>query len=176
MATAAEILTPIVSRLRIVNPKDKPEGWDLADAAAEGWTQEQVIAYIKANIVDPNPTLPQSTGTVISAAQTPLETHEPSQVMMWQQLKLDMSGNQTPHSNMANVSKIIQRHPDFVGKIYYDRFAHRIYHTLYGPAKEITDEEVQKIHVFMTPNSDISIRSVTRIKQLFRQSIFMLGH
>jgi len=36
-AVSVEIITP---------PTDKPEGWDLADAKAEGWTAQQVIDHI----------------------------------------------------------------------------------------------------------------------------------
>lgn len=36
----------------IAPPADSPEGWDLADAEAEGWTPEQVAEHLKANSLD----------------------------------------------------------------------------------------------------------------------------
>lgn len=45
---AAQAIKRFIPTARVVTPPaDKPEGWDLADAEADGWTTDQVRAYIK---------------------------------------------------------------------------------------------------------------------------------
>lgn len=42
------------SRVRIITPpSDKPKGWDIADAEAEGWTRADVVAFARAEAREP---------------------------------------------------------------------------------------------------------------------------
>jgi putative DNA primase/helicase len=44
----AKIIAPIVEKVRIITPPaGEPDGWDLADAVAEGWTRQRLIAALK---------------------------------------------------------------------------------------------------------------------------------
>ena len=59
LATAQEIagiLAEPCPDLRLLRtPEDKPKGWDVADAIAEGWDRRQVLDYLKNNLIDPEP-------------------------------------------------------------------------------------------------------------------------
>jgi putative DNA primase/helicase len=49
---AALAIQGFLPHARIVQPPDRPEGWDLADAEQEGWSTEQVRSYLKASKLD----------------------------------------------------------------------------------------------------------------------------
>lgn len=54
MVAIAEGLRGIAGGVRIVvPPADLPDGWDLADAEEEGWTQEGTLAWMRGHLVDP---------------------------------------------------------------------------------------------------------------------------
>ena len=48
-----DILYPIVNTVKIVTHKDKPKGWDIADAIKEGSSKDDIIKYITGNVVVP---------------------------------------------------------------------------------------------------------------------------
>lgn len=51
----AKLLHGNVKRLMVLNPnalKNKPPGWDIADAINEGWSKEQIAEFLKANTVE----------------------------------------------------------------------------------------------------------------------------
>ena len=53
----AAVLDGIAAGVRIVDPPDGlPAGWDLADALADGWTQEQARAFVKDHLRGPGQT------------------------------------------------------------------------------------------------------------------------
>jgi len=44
----AKAIAPIAAKVRIITPPaGEPDGWDLADAVAEGWTRERLIAALR---------------------------------------------------------------------------------------------------------------------------------
>jgi putative DNA primase/helicase len=61
----------------VIPPDDKADGWDLADAEAEGWTTDQVRAHIKAKHPAANP----RKDAEVSPAQSPQATPPPPEVL-----------------------------------------------------------------------------------------------
>lgn len=47
MARLAPILHKLGCEIRTINPTGQPEGWDVADAVAEGWTRTAVIKWVR---------------------------------------------------------------------------------------------------------------------------------
>lgn len=59
------------TQARIVDvgqPGERPDGWDCADAIAEGWTREQLLAALSTTVAEP---LPVAAATAAVAAPTP---------------------------------------------------------------------------------------------------------
>ena len=55
-AVIKKILEGIGCQVKIADPEaDRPKGWDLADALADGWTQEQAKEWIRARVPQPPP-------------------------------------------------------------------------------------------------------------------------
>jgi P4 family phage/plasmid primase-like protien len=86
---AAEKLAALLSdprghgcKVRVVDPTGQPEAWDLADAAAEGWDTERLIAWAKPRAKDwalPAPTEPKDELPPVEAyADGPPPTIPPS--------------------------------------------------------------------------------------------------
>lgn len=47
MARLAPILHKLGCEIRTINPTGQPDGWDVADAVAEGWTRTAVIKWVR---------------------------------------------------------------------------------------------------------------------------------
>ena len=48
----AYTISEMCKTLKVVEPKNKPKGWDVADAIDEGMGKPEIIKYIQANITD----------------------------------------------------------------------------------------------------------------------------
>lgn len=76
----AQILEPVASRiLTVTPPEDVAEGWDLADAAAEGWTKEQVYNHIKETKQPWPPPVPSTPAPAQVAPPKPVAKRTPIQ-------------------------------------------------------------------------------------------------
>ena len=128
---AAALLKIGAPRIRVVDTADRPEGWDVADAAAE-WDRAQIHAWIKERLqvveapqspadleIAPEP---KSTTSIVAPAR--------SSFVSWQALGLDCNEGGQPFATMANASAIIQLHPHYADKIWLDTFRQQVYHTL----------------------------------------------
>lgn len=86
MRWLADHLFGLGCTVKMADPDDdKPSGWDLADALADGWTQPEAIAWVRGRSVDwpvapaqtaspaPAPATPETTSAEVDVAQ---EQHE----------------------------------------------------------------------------------------------------
>lgn len=111
----AAILTGIGAVVRIVEipaPGAKPAGWDVADAIAEGWSPDQVRAFVRDNLR--RPACAEGTPTPDQAA--PLDD--------WKQ-ELVRSGNGALLSCVANAFLILTHRPEWRNVLAFDEFAQR---------------------------------------------------
>jgi putative DNA primase/helicase len=146
-AVIAEILTGEVERLRIVAPPaTQPEGWDIADAIAEGWDANRLVKWAGEYVREP-------AAIPVAQEQAPAEG---SAFVSWQSLGLDTNEGGMPHATLANASLILQMHPDFQGRIWLDSFRGQVYHTLRGPtpqpwtdldSRRVTARVQQQLHI-----------------------------
>jgi predicted P-loop ATPase len=55
MAQLATRLAGHARRVRVIQPDGQPEGWDIADAIADGWTASQIAEWAGAHLKEPVP-------------------------------------------------------------------------------------------------------------------------
>jgi predicted P-loop ATPase len=153
-----------VDRLRVVDTTDLLEGWDVADAAAEDWDRETTQAWVRERLrpVEPpetpqkGPEKPKKTRKQPPAPEpnsepaNAIEIQPPSTFVSWQSLGLDTNEGGQPFATIANVSLIIQAHPELSNKIWMDTFRAQIYHTLHSEiAVPWTDSDTRDLVVWI---------------------------
>jgi putative DNA primase/helicase len=166
-AWLAAHLSSICERVRVVDPKDKPEGWDIADAVKEGMDSKAIAKWAGENIVTiPKPAPPAAVAPIDEPPRSPdmdslpvaaepdfspPEDIDPSAFVAWDSLGLDTNQGGLPHNTIANASRIIQMHPAMAGKIWYDAFRDKIYTSLggAGTARAWTDGDDLNVAVFI---------------------------
>lgn len=63
---------------------------------------------------------------------------------MYEKLELARDGRGVPYSTLANASLILQGHPEFKGKIWFDSFRRKIYHAMEGEERAWTDADSRR--------------------------------
>jgi putative DNA primase/helicase len=110
----------VVRVVQIPAPGEKPAGWDVADAIADGWTAEQVIDFVVNNkrppvcAADPLPPADESIYTATTADADPGW----KDVVFWKDGKL--------RECRENVFQILQHMPAWQGCLAMDDFANVI--------------------------------------------------
>jgi predicted P-loop ATPase len=162
VADIAARLTSLGCRVKIANPPaDKPKGWDVADAIAEGWGRDEIVEFL-AN-AEPhgaqNPVLVARTVTTTQAAQTPkgdamqrVEVREEFAVtpVEIKGLALVKDGRGGAASCIANFKTLIEAHDPWRGRIWHDTFLERTLTTAFGEQpREWTDECTRRIAIWI---------------------------
>jgi predicted P-loop ATPase len=113
-------------------------------AAGETKVPEQLVALIKSH------------STPIKSAQKQDFLHKGSSsqsksvAISWQEMGLESSDGKLPHINLSNVSLILQRDPNFSGKIWLDTFRDKIYHTVRSDVSELwTDADTRRTAAYV---------------------------
>lgn len=99
--------------VRIPAPGAKPEGWDVADAIADGWTPAQVRQFIADNLREPA----QADGSIPSDQAAPLEAE-------WRKdLAFDDRGRLL--AGVPNAFLMLTNRAEWAGVLAFDEFAQR---------------------------------------------------
>lgn len=121
---------------------DLPDGWDIADSSFD---RTQLNAWIRDRLTEigtgtkPAPPdaargRPRGGDTSVVSVQGKTEpgalSGGESAAVTWGALNLDLDGKQQPHPNLSNVVAILTRHPKLKGRVWFDVFYNRLYHTL----------------------------------------------
>ena len=180
MATLGAILHPIAKRVRIVEPNGQTDGWDVADAIAEGWDEPALRTWIKAHIKTVSDTAPADAPGDAPAAQV-LESKPKTEVLppadpesdypggspprsmliVWKETGLKLDGKEVPFPTLSNASTALRNHPYFKGKIWFDSFRGKIFHSLNGTPEPWTDKETRAATAWIQQQLDMSRVSVT---------------
>jgi putative DNA primase/helicase len=156
-AHIAEILSRIASRVRIIAPSDQADGWDIADAVASGWDAKAITTWCTEHIrqvfpslepEEPPPSDPEDTGPPPGVDVTIVEVKDDkgeSSLVSWHSLGLDLTEGGAPHPTLANASSIIQMHPKFRDKIWFDSFTGKIMQNLTGAPRQWTDSDALRL-------------------------------
>lgn len=111
----AEILQALGCIVRIVAipaPGAKPGGWDVADAIAEGWTADQVRAFVRDNLRPPK---------CAEGSDTPQQAAPADE---WRQ-QLARNGNGAVMATVGNAYLNLVHRPEWRGVLAFDEFAQR---------------------------------------------------
>lgn len=127
ISTAEKIAQKLLARgclVRIVDipaPGEKPSGWDVADAIAEGWTSEQIKEFVTGRLRKPAPApeaLARSSEPISTANAAAAEEDAWRSVVFWKDGKL--------RECRENVFQVLEHHPDWAGCLAMDEFANVI--------------------------------------------------
>lgn len=153
-------LTGVANTARVADPTDAPEGWDIADAIADGWDTARLLAWIDKHIVTPSvlPAPQKSKPPVIERGEL-----DDSALVSWQSLGLDTNQGGLPYPTLANASRILQLHPSIAGKIWYDTFQRRVWHTMKGEKREWEDADSADLAVFIQQSMHLSKFTVSLV-------------
>ncbi len=122
ISTAEKIAQKLLARgciVRIVAipaPGEKPAGWDVADAAAEGWSGEQIKAFVLEHLRAP--------AHVVDAESISPATGAAAEEDSWPSCVFRKDGRL--RECRENVFLVLQHHPDWKGCLAMDEFANMI--------------------------------------------------
>ena len=94
----------------------RADGWDLADAEADGWDWDRYKAWVAPRLRKYGAEPAKKTLT------EPEPTDVPSVFVMWEKLGLCTTKNGQPIMNSDNVVRILEGDDNFKGQIWYDSF------------------------------------------------------
>jgi len=166
MAAVAEAILGTAARVRVIKPAGQPEGWDIADAIADGWDLTRVIEWARPRVqLVERPALPAPSDEKSAAAPidkppplrrgrrhdgvAPIEHNPTSAVASWESMDLIRNSGGVPLDNFANACKVLRLHPDMAGKIYYDSFREKIYTSRDGRPREWRDADDRDVALWM---------------------------
>jgi putative DNA primase/helicase len=129
MAWLAAQLVGSAQRVRVVDTEGQPEGWDLADARAEGWDSKRTAEWAKprARQIDAAEVLSSGKGRAHDGV-APIEANPVAQsaVAVWQQCGINANGRANsggiPHATESNVALLVSNHPRTASSLHYDTF------------------------------------------------------
>ena len=171
-ATLAELLVNDAQHVRIIIPTDHSDGWDAADAIAEGWDATRIGDWAREHLRVVEKTTEkakmapaQSALAIVDADFLPAAERDEdyefgspprSSMVMWKQIGLAADSKEKPYPTLANASLIMRFHPTFKGKIWWDSFCERIYHTMHGPVpQEWNDVDSARVTAFIQQQMDL---------------------
>lgn len=118
------LLTPHTNDLKLVTPKGKHEGWDVADAQ-ETMKYEDIVSFLRENhqVIRPArlpEVIPADTEVTLTKSSDPVPIYNALAIAA--QLGLQVDGKQMPIPNASNVYAILAKVPEFKDICYYDEF------------------------------------------------------
>lgn len=125
MRAVEQVLQALGCEVSIADPGEpgrRPDGWDCADAIAEGWTRDQLLAFLDQHV--PAPSVPRP-APATSRRQVCIEDPPPTDASESWRDRLIFSKGQ-PRECVPNVIQVLSHHLEWRGVIGYDEFADRI--------------------------------------------------
>lgn len=170
----AGLLKDKCPEIKVIGVEGQPQGWDAADAVADGWDKTKFFEWAKPRVQrfevaaellmkeNPIPVVPEQ------------EANLPKSVYsMWENMGLARSSNGQPIPNMDNVLRVFESTEEFKDIAWYDEF-HRKFFTKWqtGKTREWTDVDDLVMAQFFQRELGLS-----RIKkEHITDSIVVYGH
>lgn len=175
-----DALLPICPEVKLLAPALGDEitiddGWDAADALAEGWDFRKLVAWAKprAKVVDAapasnsGPTVQATAAAAVSVAVNvntaeDLGPEDASTYAIYDQLGLALNGQGQPVCNVDNALRVIERHPKLAELIWFDSFHQRYFTRLNtdgGRQREWEDIDTLNLTKFM--QRDLGMRRIS---------------
>ena len=157
--------TPEIKVIDVGIDLERPDGWDAADAAGNGWTWDELSAWAKPRLVLFGPAdAPKEPDQVIDAEAPPpelgeLASEQPKQTRNlyreWERLRVAVTSNGSPICNVDNALRVIEGRQEFKELVWYDDF-HKRYLTRFsfdtfekGEVREWSDVDELNLTAFM---------------------------
>lgn len=155
MESVAKILSDgsPAATVRVMDPGDKPLGWDAADALSEGWDWEKLKNWARERISI------VASSTKDTAPQYIDPMSYPTQQDLWAAFGIEWTKSYGPKKNVATISTVLARWIATTGKIWYDSFAQRVYTTWHHTGQETQPREWADVDTLaMTRAMSLAIR------------------
>jgi len=153
MVEIAGLLSPHCPEVKIIDVQGvEADGWDAADALAEGWGWKALLEWAKPRArecgatpePEPEPD-PKDDGE--PAAD---EGRDRGRVTTWLNLGLALNSNGAPYANLHNVKRLMLSHPNLKDLVWYDEFAGRVMIERSGEhPREWKDEDARDVCDFI---------------------------
>lgn len=155
--------------VHIPMPGEKPGGWDIADAVAEGWDSARLREFILntrdyAEIVPPSSLKTESVKSISTPSSATAEYDE-----SWRALLISNEKGKIIDSR-ENVFLYLNHHESFKGLVAYDEFALRIVKRRPAPwdasferHKEWSDNDSLELGYWLAQSNGLSIRSMDNV-------------
>lgn len=158
----ASILLPKCPEVKIINvgvEPDRPDGWDAADALADGWGWDQVLSWAKPRAVIVAQAVAQvtaksgpSVATATAQVNVTVNTGEEeggsaNKYALWESLGLITNGQGNPHVNVDNAVRVLEFYEPLKNIIWFDEF-HQKYFTG-DPAREWKNVDTLNLTTYM---------------------------
>lgn len=170
----AQILLGLGSEVRIINipkPGTVADGWDVADALAEGWKADDLKTWIIKNLREPRQSekkKPQADVNNMAPAQASEggKTPGPAGARHWKSnlLKKPRGGYEDCKENVAIA---LECHPELQGLIGYNDFSARIEKTRQAPwggaDGEWTQDDDLELSMWLASQAELLFRSTSTI-------------
>jgi predicted P-loop ATPase len=121
IAAKLQALGCIVRLVQIPSPGEKPDGWDVADAIADGWTADQVKSFVLDQLRPPT-ALPETEKSISTAK--PAYAEEGGEGPPWRMHVFWKDGRL--RECRENVFQLLQHMPEWQGCLAMDEFANVI--------------------------------------------------
>ena len=112
----SEILIPICKEVKILDVSGQPNGWDAADALADGWEWDGFKDWA----------VPRATKLEIVISEDPGPVTG-STYVLWENLGIPVTKNGAPIVNMDTVDRVISGIPELKNIVWLDKFHQRMF-------------------------------------------------
>jgi hypothetical protein len=177
MADVAEALGKLKAEVKLVDvPTDSPQGWDCADAIAEGWTREACFQLLAAaRRISAEPLVLARVTTTTTATRTTeadmvqrVEVRDeflpPSAPEMAQYgLQMGAGGKYIPA--LDSLCRIMELHSYWRGHIWWDSFLERLLTDVHGPVEPWTDHHSSRATRWVQAVFEMPTTSTDRIHE-----------
>lgn len=168
-STIAELLAPHCPEVKLLDPTTDdpaglPQGWDAADALAQGWDWDRFRAWAKPRITLYTQSLYDPPKTALAApladsvtapqvlAPTPVAPTlavtddsgdvPKSLIAIYEKYGLSLTAQLKAETNADNVNRVLTKIPGFAGMVYYDEFYESIFN---ADGREWTDADTSRL-------------------------------
>jgi 5S rRNA maturation endonuclease (ribonuclease M5) len=148
-ADIAAILEPVARRVRVLHTNGKADGWDVADAIAEGWNAETILTWVDEHVIEPAAPRVEVLPPADPESDYPAGSAPQSYLAIWQSLGLMSDAKDIPHPTLSNASIILQYQPPYKGKIWFDTFRSAVWHSVAGAPRPWTDADDRRATTFI---------------------------
>jgi putative DNA primase/helicase len=126
-AAIAGCVFDIAQRVRIINASDEPHGRDLPHYVAEGWDESRAVQWASdhARVVEESKSSELKIGRKHNGV-APVAQSGDSAIVTWAQMGLQCNSGGVPEATLSNASLIIQQHPFWARRLWFDEFRGRV--------------------------------------------------